>query len=270
MLLFAFLGALVAFNLQKKTRFDGFKVVEVPQADGLLQFTEDNLIDVWSQGDVWTLFISPEQLAKLKKSFLKGINVLGTNVQEQIDQETLRLSENYQPFSFTFNKDWFQEYHRYEDIKSWYMSLANAYPEIVKFIPSIGKTHEGRDIFAVVISGKKQGDKKQVFIQSGQHAREWIGPATTQFMMYKFIHGYGSDAEITALLDAVAFHHVPVMNPDGYEYTWSNNRMWRKNKRPGRRAIGVDLNRNWGKKFFYLRRPLGAGRFLRRPEFRCL
>ncbi|KAI8870046.1 Zn-dependent exopeptidase [Ramicandelaber brevisporus] len=40
---------------------------------------------------------------------------------------------------------------------------------------------------------------------------------------------------------------VPVMNVDGYEYTWTNSRLWRKNRRS---TYGVDLNRNfpfhWG------------------------
>jgi hypothetical protein len=40
---------------------------------------------------------------------------------------------------------------------------------------------------------------------------------------------------------------VPVVNPDGYQYSWSDKRYWRKNRRNG---VGVDLNRNfsvgWG------------------------
>lgn len=45
---------------------------------------------------------------------------------------------------------------------------------------------------------------------------------------------------------------VPVVNPDGYEYSWTNDRMWRKNRRQFSNCVGVDLNRNfassnWGK-----------------------
>ena len=50
---------------------------------------------------------------------------------------------------------------------------------------------------------------------------------------------------------------IPVLNPDGYVYTWTRDRMWRKNRNPragrfGRRGcVGVDLNRNydieWGR-----------------------
>ncbi len=45
---------------------------------------------------------------------------------------------------------------------------------------------------------------------------------------------------------------IPALNPDGYEFTHTSNRLWRKNRRTfsGSSAIGVDLNRNfptgWG------------------------
>lgn len=52
------------------------------------------------------------------------------------------------------------------------------------------------------------------------------------------------------MLSQVDFYIVPVANPDGYEYTHTANRMWRKNRRPDPNCAGVDLNRNfdfkWG------------------------
>jgi len=44
------------------------------------------------------------------------------------------------------------------------------------------------------------------------------------------------------------FYVVPVVNPDGYLYTWqsTSNRLWRKNRRQNAGGTyGVDLNRNW-------------------------
>jgi len=54
------------------------------------------------------------------------------------------------------------------------------------------------------------------------------------------------------LTDNYDWYILPVMNPDGYAYTWSNDRMWRKNRRQntGSTCVGTDLNRNfdfrWG------------------------
>jgi murein tripeptide amidase MpaA len=42
------------------------------------------------------------------------------------------------------------------------------------------------------------------------------------------------------------FIFVTNQNPDGYEFSHTNSRMWRKNRKVNHdRTIGVDLNRNW-------------------------
>jgi len=50
------------------------------------------------------------------------------------------------------------------------------------------------------------------------------------------------------LLDEAEFVIIPVLNVDGYVYTWTNDRLWRKNRRPppaGGTCYGIDLNRNY-------------------------
>ncbi|KAA0201538.1 hypothetical protein HAZT_HAZT005431 [Hyalella azteca] len=61
------------------------------------------------------------------------------------------------------------------------------------------------------------------------------------------LNNYGSDAGATALLDAYDLYVLPVNNPDGYAYTWSDDRLWRKNRQnyPDNICVGVDLNRNF-------------------------
>lgn len=58
-----------------------------------------------------------------------------------------------------------------------------------------------------------------MWIDCGIHAREWIAPATCQWIMDKLTSGYGSDSEVTELLDAYDFHILPSVNPDGYTFT---------------------------------------------------
>jgi len=54
------------------------------------------------------------------------------------------------------------------------------------------------------------------------------------------------------LMENVDWHIVPVLNPDGYEYTFNEDRLWRKSRsrHNGASCPGVDLNRNfdfhWG------------------------
>ncbi|KAI9291199.1 Zn-dependent exopeptidase, partial [Neoconidiobolus thromboides FSU 785] len=58
------------------------------------------------------------------------------------------------------------------------------------------------------------------------------------------------DPAIKSLLDQIEIIAVPVVNPDGYAYTWSGDRLWRKNRRSVTGGVGIDLNRNfpygWG------------------------
>ena len=53
---------------------------------------------------------------------------------------------------------------------------------------------------------------------------------------------YDTDPRVRALLDRVRFFIVPVVNPDGYVYSWNVDRYWRKNRRGD---YGVDLSRNY-------------------------
>jgi len=51
---------------------------------------------------------------------------------------------------------------------------------------------------------------------------------------------------VTKIVDHYTFYIFPLINPDGYAYTWATDRMWRKNRRQNSaRSFGVDLNRNW-------------------------
>ena len=112
---------------------------------------------------------------------------------------------------------------------------------------NIGQSHEGRDIRGVVIN--VDGTEKPAVLFNGcQHAREWISPPTTWYIADTLADGYGVDSQITALLDRVEVVVIPIVNPDGYEYTYDPGgyRFWRKNRRNNSGSCeGVDLNRNW-------------------------
>nr|USU81847.1 M14 metal carboxypeptidase-like 16 [Antheraea pernyi] len=50
-------------------------------------------------------------------------------------------------------------------------------------------------------------------------------------------------------LNGVDWYILPVVNPDGYEYTRAKNRMWRKTRSKHASCYGVDGNRNYGFKW---------------------
>ena len=130
------------------------------------------------------------------------------------------------------------DYRSYQNIIDQLNAYASSHPHLVKSVKSIGKSHEGRDLFAIhITAASKSSTKPLIWIMAGQHAREWIAPASTMF----FIHLLLNSNE-TNLLHKYEFAVVPLANPDGYEYSRNTNRIWRKNRRI---PYGVDLNRNW-------------------------
>jgi hypothetical protein len=83
-------------------------------------------------------------------------------------------------------------------------------------------------------------ERANVLFLATHHAREWIATAVAM----KLIRWLADSAGM-----AVATHDVwviPVENPDGYQYSFTNDRYWRKNRRPNADGtFGVDPNRNY-------------------------
>ncbi|MFM9957342.1 MAG: M14 family zinc carboxypeptidase [Phycisphaerales bacterium] len=110
---------------------------------------------------------------------------------------------------------------------------------------TIGTSLEGRPIWAVRIAGPNAAANKSFAVICGIHAREWVSPATGLWSIDKLITEYGTVQSTTDLVNNVNWYFVPVMNPDGYQFTITTDRLWRKNRRNNGTSIGVDLNRNF-------------------------
>ena len=92
------------------------------------------------------------------------------------------------------------------------------------------------------------GHKPAMWIDGGTHAREWISPAVVTWMMKEVVE---KDCRHPHLTDKLDWYFLPVLNPDGYEYSRKpGNRMWRKTRSCYEKSCndtcrGVDPNRNW-------------------------
>jgi len=140
------------------------------------------------------------------------------------------------------------EYHTYDDIQTWLKNLSQKYSDICEYVV-IGKSYEGREMGAIKISGKNGSNGKKAFwMDGGIHAREWITTATVNYMLAKTLEGYGSDDTVTSMVDGLNIYYAPILNPDGYDYTWTKDRMQRKTMMPNSCSSGspgTDPNRNW-------------------------
>jgi len=133
--------------------------------------------------------------------------------------------------------DWFSEYRNLEEIGTRMRTLALARPDLAA-LHVIGGSFEGRPILALQI-----GKGTPMMINGTQHAREWIATMVTTCVADRLVREYDRDPRVKAFVDSTELWVVPVVNPDGYQYSWASDRYWRKNRRD---RHGVDLNRNFG------------------------
>ncbi|KAJ9645641.1 uncharacterized protein PV06_07683 [Exophiala oligosperma] len=147
----------------------------------------------------------------------------------------------------------FQDYQPLSVLYPWLRLIASMFPTHAELI-SIGQSPEGRDIPALRIGAKTQpGDDHEVrhtvLIVGGTHAREWIGVSTSAYVAYNLVTRYGHPhfPAVTKMLDHFDIVFVPVLNPDGYEYTWTTDRFWRKNRQATHLPFcpGIDLDRSF-------------------------
>ncbi|KAF0267431.1 hypothetical protein FOG48_03437 [Hanseniaspora uvarum] len=165
-------------------------------------------------------------------------------------------NENMIEYNGNHHNNFFKKYRNLEDIYEYMESLAYKYANLVK-LEDIGTTFEGRDIKAMHISAhdvnenqshrKNNPNKKTVVITSGLHAREWATITTTLWIATKLAAKYGNFKKETFYLNNLDFFIIPVFNPDGYEYTWRNDRLWRKTRQQTShpRCFGIDLDHSF-------------------------
>lgn len=130
--------------------------------------------------------------------------------------------------------------------------LVSAFPKNSEIF-SAGKSYEDRDQTGIHFWGKDGPGKKPAVLWHGTvHAREWITTMTVEYLTYHLIAGYGKDEQITEFVDSYDFYVIPVINPDGFVYTQTTERLWRKSRLPplpganeSEPCWGIDLNRNW-------------------------
>lgn len=143
------------------------------------------------------------------------------------------------------------EYHNYAELTQKLQELHAKFPKITT-LKSIGKSIEGRDIWALRVSGRLDVADQlpgSIFM-GGHHAREHLSVETPLRIIEDILNRYGNeDARIMALLDGRDLHFIPAVNPDGLEFDIATGsyKYWRKNRAQNRNgSYGVDLNRNYG------------------------
>ena len=190
-------------------------------------------------------------MAKLSKM---DIDIAGVDVQKSIidvlisDADYEKLKQGGIEFyvrevkGITRGPD--SEYQTPEEVEAYLREYNQRFPELTHLV-SIGKSLEGRDIWALKISDnakKREIEEPALLFNSMHHAREVMGPEVGLDIIEYLLENYHQDSQVQGWVDANEIWVMPMFNVDGNNKMWSEDSWWRKNVRGG---YGVDLNRNY-------------------------
>ncbi|XP_003789518.1 mast cell carboxypeptidase A [Otolemur garnettii] len=235
-------------------RFDGEKVFRVkPQDETEANIIKDlartNELDFWYPDD--THHVSANMTVDFRVSEKESQTIQSALDQNKMHYEILihdlqeEVEKQFDGKEDSSDRHSYEKYHNWEQIVAWTEKMVNKRPEMVSRI-KIGSTAEDNPLYVLKI-GKEDESRNSIFMDCGIHAREWVSPAFCQWFVYQATKSYGKNKIMTKLLDKMNFYVLPVFNVDGYIWSWTKNRMWRKNrsKNQNSKCIGTDLNRNF-------------------------
>ncbi|KAM5172672.1 carboxypeptidase A1-like [Mantella aurantiaca] len=217
-----------------------------------LENFEDLKVDFWMEPskpnrytDIRVPFYSLQDVKVYLESNNIQYNVMIHDLQAMLDEEQseMKLSRaiGNSRSTNTFN---YAAYHTFDEINSFIDSLVAENPGLVSKI-QIGNSYEGRPLNVLKFS--TGANRPAFWIDTGIHSREWVTQASGLWFAKKIVSDYGKDASLTATLNKMDILLEIVTNPDGFVYTHTRDRMWRKTRSPnsGSTCVGADPNRNW-------------------------
>jgi len=236
--------------------YDGHQVLRVmpttlEQVKTLRALDETEQFDFWTEsraiGRPVDIRCSPGKGADNCETLRQILLSIGVDDHKIMIEDVQQAADEMLPKGLTASADFaLDQYHTYDETMAWMADLVTKYPDICEYV-KIGTSYQGREIGAIKITGKSAAGKKAFWMDGGLHAREWITTATVNYMLSKTLELYGSDTSVTAMVDGLNVYYAPILNPDGYSYTWTDDRMQRKTMMPSGCSYspGTDPNRNW-------------------------
>ncbi|MGE5096061.1 MAG: M14 family metallopeptidase [Betaproteobacteria bacterium] len=129
----------------------------------------------------------------------------------------------------------YDRFYRHDELTRLLRELAASRPSLFA-IESIGRSYEGRDIWVVAATNRETGEpahKPAFWIDGNIHAAELTASTACLHFLDALERGYGSDADITRLLDTRVLYVCPRINPDGAEWALADKpRFIRSSTRP--------------------------------------
>ena len=111
----------------------------------------------------------------------------------------------------------FDTYYSYEKMTEAMKALNKAFPELTT-LEEVGRSEEGRIIWALTINNRKTGEpltKPGVYVDGNIHGNEIQAGEVCLYLANRLLTNYGKLQEITDVVDRNIFYIIPVVNVDG-------------------------------------------------------
>ncbi|CAH0714054.1 unnamed protein product, partial [Brenthis ino] len=257
-LVLAICACLTTVLAEKHDIYEGFSVYGVHLRDTSDQDIIDNLevelnVDIWNHGALKVrdalVMVSPEK----KAAFLDILNARGmkhylhlANVAKSLKESDVEMSRWLQTRS---NRQApYLSYPRHAEVNEYMEMIAREYPNLVTLVTA-GPSFEGRPVNYLKISTSNftNTSKPIYFLNAALHAREWVVVPVALYTVHRLVEDLRE--EDRDLLENIDWIILPVANPDGYEFSHTDNRLWRRtrsyNPAVSTECRGVDANRNF-------------------------
>jgi hypothetical protein len=198
------------------------------------------------------LILSPKERAQLAKDGVRTAAVRDAKGRTSRERALEQAASGFNVW---------RSYDEPGGIRDELYDVAKKFAGFVK-LEVIGRTGQGREIIALKVTqgakGLKDGARPSVLYMSNQHAREWISVEVNRRLLHWILDQRKlENPEIVSLLKTTELWFILSANPDGYQYTFDHERLWRKNLRDnngdGQTTVGdgVDPNRNYNEHWNY-------------------
>nr|XP_028564224.1 carboxypeptidase D [Podarcis muralis] len=145
-------------------------------------------------------------------------------------------------------------HHHFPDMEIFLRKYATEYPNIARLY-SVGKSVKQLELYVMEISdnpGIHEAAEPEFKYIANMHGNEVVGRELLLNLIEYLCKNYGTDPEVTDLVQNTRIHIMPSMNPDGYEKAHEGDRLGIVGRN---NSNNYDLNRNFPDQFFQITDP---------------
>uniref|UniRef100_A0A672ZDF1 Peptidase M14 domain-containing protein n=1 Tax=Sphaeramia orbicularis TaxID=375764 RepID=A0A672ZDF1_9TELE len=145
-------------------------------------------------------------------------------------------------------------HHSYADMELFLRKYNSEFPSIAHLY-SVGRSVNQRELYVMVISDNpkvhEHGEPEFKYV-ANMHGNEVVGRELMLNLIEYLCRNYGTDPEVTQLVNSTRIHIMPSMNPDGYEVATEGDVKGYKGRN---NSNNFDLNRNFPDQFVTITEP---------------